>query len=239
MFCFSSTLPIPYDTEPSITISSDLILRKGLEIVGFDARRQRGVSMKTNILHFKQAYGSHPAVYARIWHDLQTTTEPAAIVDSKHMNLHYFLMTLHFLKTYKSEGELAGTFKVSEATAGNWIWFFAAKIQGLKSHMIRWPTDLLVNNNASPVFLISVDGVHCRINEPKHPVYSKNKEYYSHKFNSAGLSYEIGIEIFRDRVAWINGPFKAGKSDMSIFRENLMVKLLESNKKAIGDKGML
>ena len=40
-------------------------------------------------------------------------------------------------------------------------------------------------------FFMSVDGVHCRVNEPSDPIYRKNKKYFSHKFRQAGYCYEV------------------------------------------------
>jgi hypothetical protein len=53
------------------------------------------------------------------------------------------------------------------------------------------------NDEKVTVFIISVDGVHCRINEPKHPTLSRDKRYYSHKFNQAAVNYELGILFMR------------------------------------------
>ncbi len=52
------------------------------------------------------------------------------------------------------------------------------------------------------------------MNEPKHPTMSKNPAFYSHKFGSAGLNYELGISVFENKLVWMNGPFKAGKPDI-------------------------
>lgn len=68
--------------------------------------------------------------------------------------------------------------------------------------------------------MISVDGTHCPIQEPtKGHKYSKNPRYYSHKFNSAGLAYEVAVFIFTNNIVWINGPFPAGLGDDTIFAE--------------------
>lgn len=40
----------------------------------------------------------------------------------------------------------------------------------------RWtPGHLDFGNEDIPVFLLTVDGVHCRIHEPKHPTKSKDQ----------------------------------------------------------------
>lgn len=63
-----------------------------------------------------------------------------------------------------------------------------------------------------------MDGVHCRINEPKHPTLSKNPGFYSHKFHSAAVDYEIAISIFTQQVVWVNGPHKAARHDITVYR---------------------
>jgi hypothetical protein len=82
-----------------------------------------------------------------------------------------------------------------------------------------------------------VDGVHCRINEPKHPTMSKNPAYYSHKFESAGLNYELGISVFENKLVWMKGPFKAGTPDITVFREKGLMDKIPVGKKVIADKG--
>jgi hypothetical protein len=60
------------------------------------------------------------------------------------------------------------------------------------------------------IWVISVDGTHCWIAEPTHAAWSQDKKYYSHKYNKAGISYELGSDLPRDRVVRMNGPFRAG-----------------------------
>jgi hypothetical protein len=43
-------------------------------------------------------------------------------------------------------------------------------------------------------FILSVNGVHCHINEPKDPKYRENPKYYSHKFKQAGYAYEVRLD---------------------------------------------
>jgi len=83
-----------------------------------------------------------------------------------------------------------------------------------------------------------VDGTHCWIAEPQHPQWSQDRKYYSHKYNKAGISYELAIDIARSRLVWMNGPFRAGTNDAKIFsKHGLMEKLLGIGKKGLGDKG--
>jgi DDE superfamily endonuclease len=105
---------------------------------------------------------------------------------------------------------------------------------------IVWPdaathTAIGANNN-TPHFIATVDGIHCRINEPRHPVYSKNPKFYSHKFHEAALNYELAVSVTESRLLWVNGPFPAAVGDLTVFRRDLKAKVPPGGK-LIGDKG--
>jgi hypothetical protein len=53
--------------------TADEILRKGLEMGGFDLRRQQSVKRMTCLKRFRALHGSNPIVYAQIIEDLPTT----------------------------------------------------------------------------------------------------------------------------------------------------------------------
>lgn len=122
-----------------LIVTADDMLRMGLELGGFDAKRQERVERKTNLRHFNALYGSNPIVYAEIFEDLQTTSIAKARVDSKVICVESFLMGIHFLKCYPTEEVRSGVFKVCEKTAQKWGWFYAKKIQALKEQKIVWP----------------------------------------------------------------------------------------------------
>lgn len=87
------------------------------------------------------------------------------------------------------------------------------------------------------LFFMSIDGTHTPINEPR----PFSKKWSSFKLGgSAAVNYEIGLQINRDRVLWLNGPTKPGESnDLGVFRDNLKKKLAEfdpgHNRRLIGD----
>lgn len=58
----------------------------------------------------------------------------------------------------------------------------------------------------------------------------------SHKFNAAGLCYELAIAINSDRLVWIAGPYPAATHDITIFHDGLMA-MMPEGKRAIGDSG--
>jgi ribosomal protein L20 len=56
-----------------VALTADEMMRKGLELCGFDWRRQNKACRALNLRRFKAHFGSNPIVYAQIWEDLQTT----------------------------------------------------------------------------------------------------------------------------------------------------------------------
>lgn len=92
----------------------------------------------------------------------------------------------------------------------------------------------MLHDPNTPTFLITVDGVHCQINEPIHPVYSKNPAYYSHKFNNPALTYELGVHIFENKLVWISERSPASTHDITVYRSNLKGKI-PAGKRVIAD----
>ena len=88
-------------------------------------------------------------------------------------------------------------------------------------------------NTLDAVFCLSVDGVHCRTNEIRT---APSAQLCSHKFNHPAFAYELGISIYENKLVWINGPFYAGVSDITIFRSALKDRIPEG-KKVIVDRG--
>ncbi len=68
--------------------------------------------------------------------------------------------------------------------------------------------------------LLSVDGSDFRAS------LSFWRGWYSHKFKSGGLRYEVALCIQTGWIVWINGPYPAGKwPDLSIYRHRLKKKI--------------
>jgi hypothetical protein len=153
--------------------------------------------------------------------------------NSDHLDPKHFLMALHSLKRYPTDTEREGPWNINRDKGRNLVWYFLRKLQALKADVIVWPEDW-----GDDIWIVTVDGTHCWIEEPTHPDWSQDSKFYSHKYNKAGVNYELGISIAWSRLVWMNGPFKAGKSDVSIFRDyGLKDKLRSIEKKAIGDQG--
>ena len=102
---------------------------------------------------------------------------------------------------------------------------------------IVWPENWTEDNldDTTPIFLVSVDGVHCRVQEPIHPTLAKDPSWYSHKFNQPGVTYELGVSTCENRLVWINGPHKASKHDGTIYKEGLRQKI-PPGRRVVADK---
>lgn len=90
-----------------------------------------------------------------------------------------------------------------------------------------------MGSNPAATCFMSLDGTDCPIEEP-HPF---SPRWFSHKFNGAGLRYEVGVSINHEDIVWINGPFPCGEfNDLSIAREELIYRL-DADEMVIADKG--
>ena len=80
---------------------------------------------------------------------------------------------------------------------------------------------------------MSVDGVDFKIQNPT----PFNRGWYSHKFKSAGLRYEVALCIATGNIVWTNGPFPCGNwPDIKIYR-GWLKNLLAPNERVEADAG--
>ena len=216
-------------------------LFRGLLLLGYTEARLKRVRRKRNLARFRSHYGSDPLVYTVLLTRLQTTDIKGARVDD-HIDkvgvtkfIAYFFMAIHLLCCYPTENEAEGVFSKSvgccEKTWSFWSWTIIENIYALKPEVIVWP-EFWYNPDSGcldePIFIFTVDGVHCRIEEPTHADFSENTKFYSHKFKQAAVDYEVVISVHEQKCVFINGPFEAGKPDITIFRHSLKKKLLKA-----------
>jgi len=109
------------------------ILKGGLQMVGFRMARIR--NKKTSLRRFRSHFGVDPETVATIYVDMQTTPTMAAWLEEP--DLFYLLLTLLWLKTYKTEEAIAGLCDIDEKTARKWIRFYTLKLQALKHDKVR------------------------------------------------------------------------------------------------------
>jgi hypothetical protein len=113
----------------------------------------------------------------------------------------------------------------------NGTWFYTKQIQALKGCKIRHS----VLDGAKEVHVLTDDGVHCRLGEPRNQPSTK---WSSQTFGGkATLTYEIGIAIHHNQVVLINGPYPAAMHDMKMFNSfDGAGSKLQAGKKAIADR---
>ena len=95
----------------------------------------------------------------------------------------------------------------------------------------------LKNGGANCTRTITVDGTDFRF-QPQNDG-RPFKAWYSHKFKSSAVRYEIGISIQSGDIVWISSPWPAGSyPDIKIFRNSgLRDKLLQAGERAEADGG--
>ena len=183
---------------------------------------------------FKAHYGSKPKVYAEMWEALQVTDIAAAkLTDLSDKDFDNFMMALYFMKAYPTEEELSSRFSVHEQTARKWVRFYVNKMSALLEARVIWPQD----DEWDTTFIISFDCVNFGTNETRHPTLHKNKKLFDRKGGKAGLTYEIALHLWENRVVWINGPFPPNDGgDRAIFVEEGLQAAIPEGKKGIADK---
>lgn len=201
------------------------MLDAGLYMVGETAWERHNKSVAPRLDDFKAHFGSHPLVYAKLWNDMKD-------IDGER-KLGYFIICLYWLKSYDTEKMLASRFHLDEETIRSWCWYYGDCIAEMQATVIKLPA--LQEDVAFP---IAVDGVHCRIYEPKHPKDPYDKSYSSKKFGKkAAFAYEVAVSLTDQTISWIRGPYEAGSyTDTVMFKEGgLKYWLLSNNKQAFAD----
>ena len=245
-------------TTIMIILTHTQILTLGLKVLGFTDQRIKRVNGLRNVQRFRSHYGSDPIVYAVLLHKLQTTNIHKARVDhhvakvGEDKFVAYFMMAIHLLACYPTEDEAESTFakcpfvQPCKETWSHWVWTIIANISALMPEVIVWPSkwdNPDADTDDETIFIFTVDGIHCLIEEPTLGDFAKNWKFYSHKFHAAGLDYEVGISIFEQKCVWINGPYGAGKNDVSVFRHKLKPLLQQAREnsqvkhRGIADRG--
>ena len=153
-----------------------------------------------------------------------------------------FMVAIYFLWTYPRNERILQTNFIKlgqKSSRGEPLWKWIRKIHCLAVYKITWPARFNSTGLDVETFVITVDGTDCETWEGQHELFPVDKQLYSKKFNGAGLKYEVAVANFSNRIVWVNGPFRGGKHDMTIFREDgLKEKMLETGgKMVIADRG--
>ena len=186
---------------------------------------------------FEGMYGAPAEVLCHMWEDLMATDMPDSEKNLK--GFKRFLMAHCFLWGYPRNAIWLRMlfFPEGEKTCqGEPLWCWIRRIADLLPSKIDF-LDHWEEDEDSEVFIIGVDGTDCKTWERPHANFPVDPKRMSHKFNHAALKYEIGVAIFHDKIVWVNGPFRGGKHDLTIFREDGLKERMPQGKAMVGDRG--
>jgi len=172
-------------------------LETGLNFTVKPSKKQRAHwRLEKEIDEFKSAYGPHPCILGTIWLDLQSDEVPEEhrLINPTINDVKYFLLTARWLRKYETWSDLAKLGGVGLRRLSEKVKKWVLRLAALKELVVVWPTTFNTR------FIVSIDGTHCHVNEPRDPDCRRNKKNYSHKFHKAGVNYEIGVSIFESRV---------------------------------------
>jgi hypothetical protein len=77
-------------------------------------------------------FATSPLVCSIVWDMLEPEDWAETTAEPKHL-----LWTMHFMKTYKKEGDLRGFAKCDEKTVRKWVWLFMERIAALAKEVVR------------------------------------------------------------------------------------------------------
>mmetsp|Transcript_32424 Transcript_32424/g.78749 ORF Transcript_32424/g.78749 Transcript_32424/m.78749 type:complete len:218 (+) Transcript_32424:1634-2287(+) len=146
-------------------------------------------------------------------------------------------MTLHFLWAYPTNAKIFGrSFNCISHARGEKVRVWIFRIAHLKLKVIKWPVSEFNDPNGH-IFIVSVDGTDFRQREKKHPEYHRDEKECSEKMKQCACKFEIAIHLWKSKVVWINGPFRGGMHDKTIFVEEGLGDIIPKGKLAIVDRG--
>jgi hypothetical protein len=238
-------------------IHVDDIMALGLDFGGYGIDRRASINkLATKVAYFVSFYGHAPATFVPLFDDL-CNSEAALDVLQRPPVLSEVLMMANWFKEGLTFNSLGGKFKMNPNTATKKCWKYAEAVAAMYAEKVRTFAVLVPPMHhddktlkvlfdflflfqimfgpfpAGKVFILTVDGTHFRIKEPRSDPSSK---WYSHKFNSPGLAYELAISTYENRICWTSGPFPASVHDITIYRGGLKA-LMPPGCKGIGDSG--
>lgn len=183
-------------------------------------------SLHTDLDKFRSFFGTWPCICAELWRRIQPYENVHPKTLAKHLLWALLLMNCYAIETVN--GSLVG---VDEDTFRKWTKPWVIAISNLSMELIDF--DMRFEGHWH-YWSFCVDGKHCPINEPS-PFWTG---WYSHKFNAAGLAYEIATAVTTGKIIWVNGPFPAGKfPDDKIFRRDLAHLVRVGVEKGVADAG--
>lgn len=168
---------------------------------------------------FRAHFGASFKTMSVLWTKLDPHTTISSRAEPKHL-----LWTLVFFKVHKTEPiHLRITRCKSRDTFRNWVYKFASAIADLSEDVIDFANRFQGWNGRNQCLTV-LDGTDVKCTEPV----PRGSIWWSHKYNGAGLRYEVAMCIATGDIVWFNGPFPpCNMSDREIFDLHLDQHLIE------------
>jgi DDE superfamily endonuclease len=239
-----------------LNVSPQHMMQLGLQLGGLKPTNE-----KSNEERFRALYGIGAKTASEIFKDIQT--EDIGDAKIQKADPTYFLTMLYWARGYGNSHRVCGACKInSRTTFQKHSWAYLSAVQALKETKVSTLIDSKSSHNKltndffysllhfkivwrfedheeehdnPEIIIATIDGIHCQIVEPRTEPSSK---WCSHKLNKPSLDYELCIDVYRNKLVSINGPFKAGEHDISVARKphGILTKI-PFGKKILGDKG--
>jgi len=178
----------------------------------FNGRRKttKRRQLHTDLDRFRSFFGTWPCICSEIWR--RCNPKESVLPKVRAVHLLWALLLMNCYSTEVVNGALAG---VDEDTFRKWSMPWIPVIASLAFDVIKWENRFAGNWH---FWTYCVDGIHTPIQEPRTPFWSK---WWSHKFQGAGLAYEMATAVSTGWIIWLNGPFPATWPDNKIFKNAL------------------
>ncbi|KAL7526661.1 hypothetical protein ACHAWF_007363 [Thalassiosira exigua] len=177
-------------------------------------------------LRLRSFFGCGVLIILDAWFRMKTE----GLIPEGGMFFHY-LWTLMFLKIYGTENVMCGhAGGVDKKTWRNWVWKFVYALSSLEYTVIHILFEYRKKGDIGNDCLLSVDGTDYRL-----PWLNTN--FWTYKFKSCGLRYEVGIGIIGGDICWLHGPFPPGLWNDNMIFQDALVSDLEEGERVEADDG--
>ena len=215
------------NTMPHHIVTAQEMLVAGVTLLLEEKIIQRRCA-RSHLKTFINNFGVRASTACSVYEDLQINS----VVVHSNVSIKWFLMSLYYLKNYPKEHQLEATFGVNEKYGSEQCWNWIKNVRSLKTTKIVMPL-----NWRGDIFVATLDGTDSWTNERQHPELNRDPQRFSKKFDHAGLAYLLVIGLTGGLIG-LYGAYKAGKNDITKFRECPFYGILKHNKlRAIGDLG--
>lgn len=230
-----------------IKFSNSIAINNNLADLFYDhAKEMMKHGSKSRIVglrRFKSFFGASPQICAICWTLIKNE------LPANYREVH-LLWALLFLKCYNTESVNHAIAGCDEKTFREKVWIIVEKLAFMKVvcgdviiveklfkcreivFKVIWENRKADANRGQTCFT-SIDGVDCEIEEPS----PFSPKWFSHKFKSAGLRYEIALCIRTGHIVWSNGGYPCGHwPDLNIAKR-FFVHFLDRGERSVADEG--